>query len=170
MISPSILYAYRLARREIDTCVVAAIVPLLAYQAVAATLPTLSVSMAAAWLWRWLGWSAVPFGAAAVFLDWVTAALLIEIAGFTAMRRSWNAITAGCHYVVEAAPYTGLIFCFAGIVRAFLAYAAAGGGPQAQSGAIGEVAFAMCASLCGCLVALLAYTLATISAHRSETL
>jgi hypothetical protein len=115
---------------------------------------------------EFLGFTAPIFLAAALFLVWVVSALLLDISGMSPAPRRWRGIAGGLYYVENAAPFVGLLECFISIVKALLAYSAAGATAQAQSAMIASIAVALGASAAGCFVALCAHSLRTIAAGR----
>lgn len=155
--------------REVDTLLVGGIVAVALYfaSALAGMRPDPETVRTA--LGRFLGVSAPLFGAAAGFLLWVTGALLMETMGFATTSRRWAGIAAAIFYVENAAPFVGLLECFVSIVKALLAYSAAGGAVAAQPVLISNIAIALGASAVGCFVALCAHSLKAVVVHREET-
>jgi hypothetical protein len=115
---------------------------------------------------EFLGFTAPVFLAAGLFIAWVSGALMLDVTGFSPAVRRWNRIAGGLYYVENAAPFVGLLECFISIVKALLAYSAAGATPQAQSAMIASIAVALGASAAGCFVALCANSLRTIVNSR----
>lgn len=153
-------------RREADAAMIGAIVAVGGYLVVGAAGVELSTDVAFATIQKFLGASAPLFGAAAAFLLWVVGALIVEVGGLTETRRNWRGIDAALFYLENAAPFVGLLECFLSIVKALLAYAAAGVSVTAQSVLISNIAVALGASAAGCFVALFAHSLKAVLAHR----
>lgn len=155
------------SRREIDSLMVGGIVAVGGYLALAvAGVPDLpSVTAMAA---KFLGVSAPLFAAAGVFLLWVAGALIVEVTGLSDVRRRWAGIAGALFYVENAAPFVGLLECFLSIVKALLAYSAAGASAAAQSVLIANIAVALGASAVGCFVALIAHSLKAVITQRAS--
>ena len=157
----------RLPRREIDSVMVGAIVGLGIYLAI--TMSGLAdMATIRSMVGKFLGVSAPLFGAAGAFLLWVVGALIVEVAGLTNVRRNWAGVSSALFYLENAAPFVGLLECFISIVKALLAYSAAGASAAGQSVLISNIAIALGASAVGCFVALCAHSLKALLAHRME--
>lgn len=155
------------SRREIDSLMVGGIVAVCGYLALIAT-GVADVESVAALAGKFLGVSAPLFAAAGVFLLWVAGALIVEVTGLTGVRRRWAGIANALFYVENAAPFVGLLECFLSIVKALLAYAAAGASAAAQSVLIANIAVALGASAVGCFVALIAHSLKAVITQRAS--
>lgn len=156
-------------RREVDTLLVGGILAVALYLVFAIAGMRIDAGTAHDALGRFLGVSAPLFGAAAAFLLWVAGALLVEILGLAPTPRRWSGIAAALFYVENAAPFVGLLECFVSIVKALLAYSAAGGSAEAQSALISNIALALGASAVGCFVALCAHSLKAVVVHRETS-
>jgi hypothetical protein len=154
--------------REIDSALVGGIVAAVLYFALAQAGMRPDPEAVRAALGRFLGVSAPLFGAAAAFLLWVSGALLVETLSLAEAPRRWTGIAAALFYVENAAPFVGLLECFVSIVKALLAYSAAGGTTAAQTVLISNIAVALGASAAGCFVALCAHSLKAVVVHRAE--
>lgn len=156
----------QILRREVDTILVAAILAVGGYLVARAAGLWAGAGTASPGMGRFLGPSAPAFGAAGLLLLWVTGALAVELSGITQICRQWGAIAAALFYVENAAPFVGLLECFISIVKALLAYSAAGGSARAQPELIANIAIALGASAIGCFVALCAHSLKAVVAYR----
>jgi hypothetical protein len=154
-------------RREADTLMVGAIVGVGAYLLIALG-ADLTTDTVLATVRKFLGISAPLFALALGFLLWVVGALIVEISGLSDMRRNWRGIDAALFYLENAAPFVGLLECFISIVKALLAYSAAGINVSAQSVLIANIAVALGASAAGCFVALFAHSMKALLAHRMD--
>ena len=152
--------------REIDTLLCTIILLLAAYLASLAAGARLDPGDTLRRAAEFLGFTAPVFFLAAAFLAWATGALLLELTGMSPLQRRWTTIAGTLFYVENAAPFVGLLECFISIVKALLAYSAAGATPQGQSAMIASIAIALGASAAGCFVALCAHSLKTIVLHR----
>jgi hypothetical protein len=156
------------ARREADTAIGAAILAVGLYLLATDFGIDFDAAAALATVHKFLGASAPLFALAALFLHWVVTALILEITGLTEIRRRWRSIEAALFYLETAAPFVGLLECFLSIVKALLAYAAAGVSVTAQSVLIANIAVALGASASGCFVALFAHSLKALLTHRID--
>jgi hypothetical protein len=152
--------------RELDTILIVTILILGGWVVAGWSGGLPSLPELARWASEFLGFTAPIFFAAAIFLVWVIGALLLDMSGLSPARRRWRGIAGGLFYVENAAPFVGLLECFISIVKALLAYSAAGATPQAQSAMIASIAVALGASAAGCFVALCAHSLRMIAAGR----
>lgn len=162
---PELLRQVTVSRREVDSAVVGGIVAVGGYLALALT-GVADLASVSALAQKFLGVSAPLFAAAGVFLLWVAGALIVEVTGLTDARRRWAGIASALFYLENAAPFVGLLECFMSIVKALLAYSAAGASAAAQSVLIANIAVALGASAVGCFVALIAHSLKAIIAQR----
>ncbi len=167
VISDSAVQSASVSRREIDSVMVGAIVGVGGLVALTMSGITDAAAVIAV-AKRFLGISAPLFAAAGLFLLWVVGALLVEVSGLTTVRRRWDGISAALFYLENAAPFVGLLECFISIVKALLAYSAAGASAAAQSVLIANIAVALGASAAGCLVALIAHSLKAMLNGRAE--
>ena len=165
VIPETVVRSVAVTRREADSMMVGAIVALGAYLAVTVT-GIADADAVTATARKFLGVSAPLFALALAFLLWVVGALIVEVAGLTDVRRRWEGVSAALFYLENAAPFVGLLECFMSIVKALLAYSAAGVSAAAQSVLISNIAIALGASAVGCFVALCAHSLKALLAHR----
>jgi hypothetical protein len=157
---------YPVIWREVDTLLCAIILLLVSYLGALAggiRFDPIDAMRKAA---EFLGYTAPVFSLAGFFLLWVAGALMLEITGLAPVRRRWNGIAAALYYVENAAPFVGLLECFISIVKALLAYSAAGATAQAQSAMIASIAVALGASAAGCFVALCGHSFRALVVHR----
>lgn len=152
--------------REVDTLLCALILLLGVYLASLAGGLRMDIPELAKRASEFLGFTAPVFLVAGLFLAWVAGALLLDLTGFAPRGRRWTGIAGGLYYVENAAPFVGLLECFISIVKALLAYSAAGATAQAQSAMIASIAVALGASAAGCFVALCAHSLRMLAAAR----
>lgn len=156
-----------ISRREIDSAVVGGIIAVGGYLALVMT-GAGDLDSIAAMAAKFLGVSAPLFAAAGAFLLWVAGALIVEVTGLSDARRRWAGIASALFYLENAAPFVGLLECFMSIVKALLAYSAAGASAAAQSVLIANIAVALGASAVGCFVALIAHSLKAVIAQRQS--
>lgn len=166
--TPDVARQAKIARREADTIMVAAIIVVGVYLLVAALGGETRADVVLPMMQKFLGVSAPLFASAIAFLLWVVGAVIVEIAKLTDIRRGWRGIDAALFYLENAAPFVGLLECFLSIVKALLAYSAAVINVTAQSMLIANIAVALGASAAGCFVALFAHSLKALLAHRID--
>ena len=145
--------------RELHTVLVALNVIVAAYLVLRGILPEWNIEYAGLLTSKYIGPSWWFFAAVGLFIVWVVAALIVQLTGLGVVRE-WRSIDAGLHWAFEASPIVGLLATFIAFLTALLAYADAGPGKlETQQAFIEQFAIAFGSSICGGIMALIAFTL-----------
>lgn len=145
-------------RRELHTCLVMVILALVTAVLLRGLFPSWGIGQSAEIARTYIGPSAWFFYGVGLFILWVVAALVVEHAGLGVPRR-WASIHGGLHWAFEASPLVGLLATFVSFLIALLSYSEAGPGPETQARFIEQFAIAFGSSICGGVMALMAFTL-----------
>ena len=145
--------------RELHTILTAIIVALSAFLIIRGLVPGWDARDFHELTIRYIGPSRWFFACVALFITWAVAAWVVDLTGLGALR-NWRSIGEALHWAFEASPIVGLLATFISFLQALLVYSAAGPGKaETQQAFIEQFAIAFGSSICGGIVALIAFTL-----------